>query len=403
MPINVTKAKPASDSGRKIRVAHLITNFALGGAQDYLLLVVRGLDRNCFQPIVAGRMEGEWVSVITGLDGVQCHDIPSLQREISLLNDLKAILEIRRFCINESIDILHTHSSKAGVVGRLAGFLAHVKVVVHTVHGFSFNDFMPAWKKRLFIYLERGLSPCTTVLLLLSRADLRTAKKHRIGARQTIEMFYCGRDGKAFDQAVDKPGIRSSLGFRPDEQVVGFTGRISKQKALHILVEAFARISAEFPKARLLIVGDGPLRYQLELQARSLGVFERLTITGFRQDIPSVLAAMDVFVMTSFWEGLSLSLAEAMFAKVPVIATDVGGTSDAIRNGETGWLVPPNDVEATACAIREALANPIQSQTFAVNGYRWAREAFDLQTMLKRIESLYIESLAKATGGRGDG
>ncbi len=374
---------------KKIRVAHLITNFKLGGAQDYLLLIVRGLDRGVFEPVIAGRMEGEWVPLVRSLNDVETYDIPALRREIAPLDDMRSIFQIRKFCEERSIDILHTHSSKAGVVGRVGGTLAGRCALVHTIHGFSFNDFMPRWRKTAYIQTEKIMSHFTTTLLLYSHGDRRTAQRLGIGARRSVETFYYGIEYSPFEVPVDRTSIRRGLGFSENHRILGFTGRFSEQKGLSTLIDAFAAVHVRFPDTRLLLVGDGELRQGMEEQIRRLGVEGSVVLTGFRSDVHALLRAMDVFVMTSLWEGLSRSLAEAMYARLPVIATDVGGTSDAVRNGETGWLVPPRDVDATVCAITEALTDPSRARTLAAQAYDWARSAFDPDAMNAHIAGLY--------------
>lgn len=382
---------------KKIRVAHLITNFKLGGAQDYLLLIVRGLDRREFEPVIAGRMEGEWVPVVRSLEGVESYDIPSLRRDVSPLEDLRSIYQIKRFCQEKAIDILHTHSSKAGVVGRVGGTLSRRCSVVHTIHGFSFNDFMPWWMRTAYIQTEKAMSYFTTTLLMYSHGDQRTAERLGIGARRSVETFYYGIDFSPFAAGVDRRKVRREFGFSDDHAVIGFTGRFSEQKGLSILVESFARIQKRFPETRLLLVGDGPLRQRLERQIQALHMEEKVVLTGFREDVPALLMGMDIFVMTSLWEGLSRSLAEAMYARLPIIASDVGGTSDAVRNGETGWLIPPDDVEATVGALTEALTDPKGAKELGAKACAWARVAFDPDAMHARIAGLY-KSLASEQG-----
>jgi len=176
--------------------------------------------------------------------------------------------------------------------------------------------------------------------------------------------------------------------------VVGFTGRFSEAKGLHVLIAAVALVLKDNPRIRLLLVGDGSLRRELEAQIQSLNLSSKVIITGLRSDIPQLLRAMDVFVMTSLWEGLSRSLAEAMFAKVPVIATDVGGTSDAVRPRETGWLIEPNSPRAAADAICEAIQNPDRATVYAKNAFQWARGAFDIRKMHSRIDEIYSAVVA---------
>ncbi|MEW5799496.1 MAG: glycosyltransferase family 4 protein, partial [Bacteroidota bacterium] len=366
------------------------TNFVVGGAQDYLILLVKNLDRSKFEPIIMGRMEGEWVSTIKGLPSVTCVDIPSLRREISPLRDVQATFQIWKACRKYKVDILHTHSSKPGIIGRLGACLAGVKGTVHTIHGFSFHEFMPSWKRKFFIFLERLMSKFTSVLILYSKENFKTAKELKISASRSVEMFYYGIDYTPFEDHVDVQMIRKQFGFNDDHYIIGFTGRFMEQKGLNILIEAFCGIHKKFPHTRLLLVGDGALRPELEKQIQSVNLQHAVTITGFRSDIPKLLRSMNLFVMTSLWEGLSRSLAEAMYAELPIIATDVGGTSDAIRHSETGWLIKPMDVNAVTGAIEDALLNPSKAKLYAKNASVWARNQFNLTTMSKNMEQVYF-------------
>jgi glycosyltransferase involved in cell wall biosynthesis len=180
--------------------------------------------------------------------------------------------------------------------------------------------------------------------------------------------------------------------------VVGFTGRFSEQKALHILVEAFSIVRRDVPQLRLLLVGDGGLRRDLEDQARRNGVADSVLVTGFRRDVPLLLRAMDLFMMTSLWEGLSRSLAEAMYVKLPCIATDVGGTPEAVRTGETGWLVPANNVAEAASALRDAVLHPDRAAAAAERAHAWARATFDVTTMHEKMKDLYLRLAAQDPG-----
>jgi glycosyltransferase involved in cell wall biosynthesis len=311
-----------------------------------------------------------------------------------------ALLQVRALCRKHRIDILHTHSSKPGVVGRLGAYLAGVPVIIHTVHGFSFHEFMPPWKRRFFMTAERLMARFTTALLVVSKHDGRLAERFKIRAARPVDMFYYGIEYQPFEAPVDRTAVRALFGFDDSHQVFGFTGRFSEQKALHILIGAFAEIAGSFPRARLLLVGDGALRGELEELARRLGVRDRVVMTGFREDIVPVLKSMDVFVMTSFWEGLSRSLAEAMYARLPVIATDVGGTGEAVRSGETGWLIAPNSVAAAATAMTEALTDAPRAARYAEAAHAWATKTFSVEMMRREIGALYLRLYSEAREGR---
>jgi glycosyltransferase involved in cell wall biosynthesis len=354
-----------------------------------MFLIVKGLNRNKFEPMIMGREEGDWVNQVKSITDIRFKNVTSLRRQINPYYDLMSIFEIKKLCKDNNIDILHTHSSKPGVVGRLGAFFAGVPVVIHTVHGFSFHEFMPWWQRKLFIFTERVMAKFTSKILFISENDKQTAERLRIGNASTLCMLHYGIEYSAFEKNVNRKDLRRTLGFDDSNYVIGFTGRFSDQKALHILIQSFAKVIQSVPAARLLLVGDGLLRGKLEGLIHQLQIDDKVVITGFRDDVHQLLKLMDLFVMTSFWEGLSRSLVEAMYAKVPVVATNVGGTSNAVRNGKTGRLIPPNDIERTVQAILEARNDAIGTDKMADSAYLWARETFDVQTMHAKIERLY--------------
>ena len=374
---------------QKIKVAHIVTNFALGGAQDYLLTTIQNLDQEKFDLYILAKLEGERTEVLNSLENVKCFDVPDLSREISPFKDLIAIVQIYRLLRKFEIDIVHTHSSKAGVVGRIAAKLANVKVIVHTIHGFSFHDFMSKTKRKTFIVLERIMAIITDVLLLVSKREKLIALELKIKPRKIIETIYNGVDFLPFSKSFSNEVLRKELGFDSSHFIIGFSGRFSQQKALHILIEAFSIIHREFPQTRLLLVGDGILKIDLKKQSERLKISNKIVMTGFQDDVAPFYQVMNIFVMTSLWEGLSRCLAEAMYSKLPVIATDVGGTSDAVINFETGWLIKPNDVHAVVDSLREAILNPELSREMGENGYKFARSSFDLLKSSKQISQLY--------------
>lgn len=375
---------------KKIKVAHIVTNFALGGAQDYLITTIKNLDPNKFELFIFGQMQGERTEDLLKLKAVKCADVPALSREISPLKDLIAIFQVFRLLNKYKINLVHTHSSKAGVVGRIAAKLAGVEVIVHTIHGFPFHDFMNKTKRRAFILLERLMARLTDSLLLVSEKEKFIALNLNIKPKRIIDTIYNSVDFFPFTQNVDREIIRQNLGINSSEILIGFSGRFSQQKALHILIDAFCIVNKEFPQTRLLLVGDGVLKSELVEQSRKLEINDKIIMTGFQYNVAPFYLIMDIFIMTSLWEGLSRCLVEAMYAKLPVIATDVGGTADAVINNQTGWLIRPNDVYAAVNALREAILNPEICKKMGENGFQFARESFDIRINSKRISELYV-------------
>lgn len=377
----------------KIKIAHIVTNFALGGAQDYLITTIQNLNQNKFDIFIFGHLEGERIEVLGKLINVKSANVSALSREISPVKDIIAIFQIFWLLKKYKIDLVHTHSSKAGVVGRIAAKLAGVGIIIHTIHGFSFHDFMTQGRRKAFILLERLMARITDALLLVSEKEKKIATELKIIPKKYLGTIYNGVDFLPFEKSVDLVSLRKTLDFDSKDFIVGFSGRFSQQKAIHILIESFSVINKEFPQTKLLLVGDGILRNDLELLAKKLNIFNKIRITGFKDNVASFYKIMDVFVMTSLWEGLSRSLAEAMYAKLPVIATDVGGTSDAVINHVTGWLVKPNNVMEVVDALREAITSPDIRMKMGENGFNFAKTTFNLEKNSRQISDLYIKLL----------
>jgi glycosyltransferase involved in cell wall biosynthesis len=373
----------------KIRLAHIVTNFALGGAQDYIITILKNLDPNKYELYVFGKMDGERLVEFNKLNFVNYSDVPSLSRDIFPLKDIVAIIQVFKLCKKFNIDIIHTHSSKAGVVGRIGARIAGVKGILHTIHGFSFHDFMTKKRKFIFILLERFMSFFTDALLLVSNKEKEIAINLKLRPRKFIKTIYNGVDFLPFNNNINRNELRNSVGFQTSDFIIGFSGRFSQQKALHILIEAFSKINLELPSSRLLLVGDGILKDKLIQQAAQLNVSDKILMTGFQSNVVPYYKIMDVFVMTSLWEGLSRSLVEAMYAKLPVIATNVGGTSDAVRTDETGWLIEANNVNQVVSSVRDAYLNPEKREEMGEKAYHWARESFDIHKNVSQISMLY--------------
>jgi glycosyltransferase involved in cell wall biosynthesis len=375
----------------RIKILHLITNFSLGGAQDYLYNVVQGLDRNIFDIYIAGRFEGEWIERFQGINGAKVLNIKTLNRDISIFKDIKAIFEIYHLIKKYKIQIIHTHSSKAGIIGRTSAFLAKARLIIHTVHGYPFHDFMPLWQKYSFIFIEKIVSKFTDGLIFVSEKDKRTGYQFGITAKRFNETIYNPIDYSPFINTTNRDETRKYFGFEDTNYVIGFTGRFSEQKAVDNLVDAFAEVNKLEPQTRLLLVGDGSLKEKITKQIQQLGLTKLVNITGFRNDVPTLLKAMDIFVMTSLWEGLSRSLIEAMYAKLPIVATDVGGTSDAVQHQITGLLVKPKNIEEIKRAIIEFIDNPEKANLLSQEGHKWSISNFEITRMQNKINNLYIK------------
>jgi glycosyltransferase involved in cell wall biosynthesis len=384
------------EPGRPIRVLHLITRMIVGGAQENTMLSCALIDRDRFpSEIVCGPQtgsEGE-LHTETRNRGVRLRIEPSLVREIHPLKDVLALVRLTRLLRRERYDVVHTHSSKAGILGRLAARLAGVPVVVHTVHGWAFTPGQSWPVYRLYVWLERLCARWTDRLVVVAEADRTEGLSIGIGHRERYELIRSGIEVDRYrDEPADRASVRSALGIPADAFVVGSVGRLSPQKAPLDLVGAFEQVARARPDAHLVMVGDGPLRPRVE-EARSRSRLEaRIHVLGIRHDVPRLLRAFDALALTSRWEGLPRVFPQAMAAGLPIVATRVDGAPDAVRQGENGFLVDAGDTQGIASRLIALAQDPDLARRMGREGEKRAEE-FSARRMVDRLETLY-ESLA---------
>ncbi|MGH9750358.1 MAG: glycosyltransferase [Candidatus Polarisedimenticolia bacterium] len=387
---------------RAVRVCHVITRLDLGGAQENTLYTVGHLRPPYAPTLVAGPgglLDGE----ARQLQGVGVAFEPALLRSIHPFRDPLAILRLARRFRAARPDIVHTHSSKAGILGRLAARLAGVPVVVHTIHGFGFNTGQPALLRSALVTAERLVAPFTTHFIAVSRANLEEGVRRGIVDPAGASVIRSGVPLAAFRAAAADPalrngrGLRHELGFPTTTPLVGMIACLKPQKAPIDFVETAARVAARHPEVRFVLVGDGELRGAVERRAAALGLRDRLRLLGWRRDMPRIMAALDVLVLTSLWEGLPRVLPEAFATGVPVVATGVDGTTDVLRDGDTGVVCRPHDVDALSAGVSRLLEDPAHARACAGRA-RACLPEFDIDAMVRAQEDLYARLLARPTG-----
>lgn len=376
-----------------LRVAQVITSLARGGAQATVLASARMESAAVAVSVLAGPDDpGEgtyWDDAAAA--GIESAVVPNLHRAIDPAEDLRALGWLVRWLMTERPDVVHTHSAKAGIIGRLAASLVGIPVV-HTVHGWtaaSVGDGPGAGvRRRLMIDAERRMARRSAALVVVTPLDAAEGVRIGIG---TIDDYRVIRSGVELSESrqgrEDRDMTRRALGLG-GAFVVGTVGRLAEQKDLATLISGFA--AADLPGGHLVIVGDGPLRPALEEQARRLRVADRVEFLGQRADAAALIGALDVFASTSRWEGLPRTIIEAMAARVPVVATPVGGVAEVVRPGETGTLVPVADQAAVAEALLQQYRSP---QGFRVLAERAAEqvEVFAVERMRDDLAALWFE------------
>jgi glycosyltransferase involved in cell wall biosynthesis len=373
----------------------------MGGPALHVAYLTAGLrDRGYETTLVAGtlaRGEDSMAFVAGGL-GVQAVTIPQLGREISPLRDLIATLRLARLIRQERPQILHTHTAKAGTVGRLAARLAgraRPPIVVHTFHGHVLRGYFGPVRSRLFRWLERWLARNTTVLIAVSpqvRDDLVA-----LGVAPP-EKFAVIRLGIELEERVadtnGRADTRRYLGIAPDRFTVGWIGRMTAIKNTEDVLSAFKALRARGVEATLCMVGDGPDRPALERRAHELGIVRDTLFLGYQQDVGPLYAAFDALVLPSSNEGTPVSVIEALAARTPVVATRVGGVPDVVREGDDGFLVDAGDTDALAERLARLASDPQLRERMGEAARSRVLLRYAVDRLVSDVDRLYRNLLA---------
>jgi glycosyltransferase involved in cell wall biosynthesis len=375
-------------------VCHIITRLELGGAQQNTLYTVSHLDPEKFRPILITGEPGLLDDEARRLAGVEFHQIPSLVRTIRPLSDLRALLALARLLRRIKPAIVHTHSSKAGILGRAAAWLAGVPIVIHSIHGFGFTRYQPVPVRRMLMGLECLAAKGTTRFFAVSDANRQLGVAIGLFPESRCAVIRSGVDVAAIRRLeVDTTAKKRELGLEPGRPVVGMVAPMKPQKAPLDFVRVAAKVAGKKPETQFLFVGDGELRDAMESEIARLGLTKSFRLAGWRRDVPALMRCLDVFVLTSLWEGLPRVYLEALASGVPVVGTRVDGAAEVVRDGVNGYLLAPGDVNGMAERVLALLANPTLAADMGRRGESLPTE-FDIRDMVRRQEQEYERLLA---------
>jgi glycosyltransferase involved in cell wall biosynthesis len=387
----------------KIKVIHVITRFDKGGAAENTFLTVTGLQSMGYEVILVrglsyesnmGPAETKAVeSCLEDADGkgIQILTIRELVRRIYPLGDLKTLYKLITIFSEEKPHIVHMHTSKAGILGRWAARLAGIHVIIHSPHGHVFWGYFNKWKTRAYIFLERLTATITDRIIMLTSREKKDHLRCHIAHENKFTVIHSGVDLSRFSDAlVDPDDAKKKLGIPKGTFVVGTVGRLTHIKGHKYLIEAARKILLTRPEMTFIFLGDGELMNDLKAQAASLGIYDKVKFLGWREDVAEVMATFDLFVLPSLNEGMGKVLVEAMAMRKPIIASNVGGIPDLVKNEENGLLVPPEDAEAIARSISILHSHPLKRRAMGEKGKAIAVE-YGADAMVQKIDRLYRE------------
>jgi glycosyltransferase involved in cell wall biosynthesis len=372
-----------------VKVLHIITRFWAGAGGNTLLSAI-GMDPDRYETWVAGCPGGPlWERARRA--GVATVQLRRFREVLSPIEDLYVLIQLVRLIRRERFAIVHTHSAKGGFLGRLAAWLCRTPVVVHTFHGFSVHDFMSRRKRRGYLLLERAVRRPTHAFFAVSPRVAREAVELRLAPPGTVSVVPSAVELDGGLLQAPSSSLRQQLGIPPEAALVGTVGRIDQQKAPLDFVRMAALVARTHPGTRFVMVGEGPLEEQLRQEADRLGV--AVLLTGFRSDAPRLAAALDVFVISSLYEGLGRALTEALGTGRPVVATAVNGVPDLVTPGATGLLAPPAAPEALAECVRWMLDHPAEARRMGEQGRARVLATFQPAVMCRLLDRAYARLL----------
>ena len=378
---------------RRIRVLRIIDRLNIGGPAIHCILLTAGLNRDLFATkLLSGRVgdfEGD-MSYLARKYAVEPLTCVKLEREISLRKDLAALWRIRQIIRREQPDIVHTHKSKAGALGRIAAFSAGVPVIVHTFHGHIFHSYFGKLKSRLFIWIERLLGKITDTIIVISKRQYQEiCEKYKIAAADKFAIVPLGFDFSSLDELDRYQGnLRRRYSIGADEITIGLIGRLTGVKNHRLFLRVAACLLRDYRQLRFLIIGDGELRELLMQEAKNLGILDKVVFTGWLRHPAEIYADTDIVALTSRNEGTPVTLIEAMYCGKAIVATDVGGVGDLLAE-HRGLLVTDNDPDEFCQALSSLITDKRKRLQLGQNGRNYVRDHYHRRRLCADIENLY--------------
>ena len=389
---------------KKIKIMRIIARLNIGGPAIHTILLSEGLDKTRFESIlvtgVVDKHEGD-MAYLAQEKGITPIIIPALGRSLNIANDISTFIKIFSLIRKEKPDIVHTHTAKAGTLGRLAAMLYNIFrirekcLLIHTFHGHVLHSYFGKSKSTLFVWIERFLARFTDTIIAVSESVKKDLLSLAIGNKNKIITIPLGLELEPY-LGINRLAKDSNDGATS----IGIIGRLVpvKNHKMFLRVAKGLKEAVAPEKMRFLVVGDGPLRSELEQYAQELGISEDVTFAGWVKNLQDVYSQLDIAALTSLNEGTPVALIEAQAAACPCVATDVGGMQDVIENEKSGFLVPSGDKKSFLNALLELIKSPQRARSMGDYGRNAVKNKFSKDRLIKDIEMLYESQLEKRKG-----
>lgn len=368
-----------------IKVLFIITLSEIGGAQKHLFYHLKYLNKSVYEPVlIAG--QDDWLIKQAEAMSIKTYPCKSLVRPINPASDFKAFFELLKIIRSEKPDIVHCHSSKAGIIGRIAAWIAGVSVIMFTAHGWAFTEGVSKTNKAVYKFIEKYAAVITTKIIAVSDYDYMLAERYSVAGKDKMALVKNGIDFNRIDNDDLKKSYRKWLDIEDSKKVVTMVSRLSAPKN----PKSFLKLAQlnDNPNNIFLLVGGGPLMSEMQAYVENNNI-QNVRLMGDRNDIERILAVSDIFCFFSNYEGLPLAVIEAMAAGLPVIANPVGGMPELVKDGVNGYLVDKGDITAANDKLQLLMKDHIQRINMGSESRKMFLESFTASRMVKETEDIY--------------
>jgi glycosyltransferase involved in cell wall biosynthesis len=380
---------------KKLKVAEVITRMDWGGAPDIVRITCGYLNPDFYDiTLITGPSSYPSAKTEEFMQSFR-HKIiiiPELKREINPISDLAALIRLYFLFRRSHFDVVHTHTAKVGALGRIAAALTGKSIIIHTPHGHNFYGYFGPLLSRIIAIIEKFLAYFTDKIIALTELEKKDLIRFKVADAEKISLIYPGLElDRHLEINIEKDRMKQHFNITPHESIVGAIGRLEPVKGLRYFIEAAKEIAGQSANTKFIIVGEGSLRQKLQKQVKEAGLENKFIFTGWREDTPEILSILDILVLPSLNEAVGMILIEAQAVGVPIVASNVGGIPEVIRDGQTGILVPPGDPHSLARAINQLLADKQKRLNMSEAARAWIKDKFKPQDMADAVSSLYQE------------
>lgn len=375
----------------------------IGGAQENTLLSVIGLADKGHEVVLLtgpttgpeGKLLEKNITALKSRKNIEVVEYSNLVREINPIKDIKAYFGLKTYFKKSNFDVVHTHSSKAGIIGRVAAWAVNIPFVVHTIHGQAFHRYEKWWKNKLYILLERYAAKKCHRILAVAEAMIDQAVDKKIAEREKCKVIYSGMEIESFLTANCDPELKKKLGIKADALVVGTLARLFHFKGYDHIVKIAGEVILKVPNTMFLLIGDGVLKDSLNKEIAKAGLKEYFVFAGLisPEQIPGYLSIVDVLMHLSLREGLPRSVVQSLASGKPAIAFNLDGTPEVLINGKTGYITEPDEIDKVGEYLVSLLLDKSLREELGKNGREFVRHKFDWKTMVDELESEYYKGL----------